>query len=542
MEHTVSQLVDEYRKFQGTGRLPPANTFRFPDGNIVELCSSNTDDWTICLIRQPDNAITPLLFGERDEVFARYMSFLAGWDPALWPPPCAVVDGATRVFTPAGMSHLLGVIEVGHAAVLLGVLKRATKRSSALALVHVHGPRVTVLHVGEPMDLRRIDVDHLLGLQAARLEVQTREAAATLLPAFARLLARSSMPSKRAGPRHRGKGSVHLFIWVLVQLTRMGAEDLYGRLGDIEKQIKAYLPGVDLPREVLGDVLALMLDVRTCLVVRSKLMWHIRLSGLNDLESAIHKKFCAEAPTTLVDLDATARVCAPEVAPMRTKLQRRPRSPVVPIANPDDGTATAATAVPVVTADVPPAAVLPADVPLAADPVAPSDHAERPRDVPIADFVEHPRTAPDDRTDAATRARAEVDSERQQRLNAELHAIALGLKLDALKRDLAEARQTAAQTEAQRPAPPELARMAEAERELAAIRRAKADDIARLCELVESGNIPEAFSFLIARTLGVSLEECDKALEHIAQLRVSASAEHPPTSPPGAHNEQDVPT
>jgi hypothetical protein len=532
MEHTVSQLVDEYRKFQGTGRLPPANTFRLPDGNIMELCSSNTDDWTICLIRQPDNAITPLLFGERDEVFARYTSLLEGWDPALWPPPCAVVDGATRVFTPAGMSHLLGVIEVGHAAVLLGVLKRATKRSSALALVHVHGPRVTVLHVGEPMDLRRIDVDHLLGLQAARLEVQTREAAATLLPAFARLLARSSMPSKRAGPRHRGKGSVHLFIWVLVQLTRMGAEDLYGRLGDIEKQIKAYLPGVDLPREVLGDVLALMLDVRTCLVVRSKLMWHIRLSGLNDLESAIHKKFCAEAPTTLVDLDATARVCAPDVAPTRTKLQRRPRSPVVPIAS--HGAATAAADVPVITEDVPPAAVLTADVPLAADPYAPSDHAEPPRDARI--------TAPDDRTDAATRARVEIDSERQQRLKAELHAIALGLKLDALKRDLAEARQTAAQTEAQRPAPPELVRMSEAERELAAIRRARADDIARLCELVESGNIPEAFSFLIARTLGVSLEECDKALEHIAQLRVSASAEHPPTSPPGAHNEQDAPT
>lgn len=532
MEHTVSQLVDEYRKFQGMGRLPPANTFRLPDGNIVELCSSNADDWTICLIRQPDNAITPLLFGKRDEVFARYMSLLEGWDPALWPPPCAVVDGATRVFTPAGRSHLLGVIEANHAAVLLGVLKRATKRSSALALVHVHGPRVTVLHVGEPMDLRRIDVDHLLGLQAARLEVQTRAAAATLLPAFARLLARSSMPSKRAGPRHRGKGSVHLFIWVLVQLTRMGAEDLYGRLGDIEKQIKAYLPGVDLPREVLGDVLALMLDVRTCLVVRSKLMWHIRLSGLNDLESAIHKKFCAEAPTTLVDLDATARVCAPDVPPMRTKLQRRPRSPVVPIAN--HGAATAAADVPIITADVPPAAVLTADVPLAADPDAPSDHAEPPRDARI--------TAPDERADAVTRARAEVDRERQQRLNAELHAIALGLKLDALKRDLAEVRQTAAQTEGQRPAPPELARMVEAERELAAIRRARVDDIAHLCELVASGNIPEAFSFLIARTLGVSLEECDQALEHIAQLRANASVERPRPGASVADDGGDAPT
>lgn len=541
MEHTVSQLVDEYRKFQGTGRLPPANTFRLPDGNIMELCSSNTDDWTICLIRQPDNAITPLLFGERDEVFARYTSFLDGWDPALWPPPCAVVDGATRVFTPAGMSHLLGVIEVGHAAVLLGVLKRATKRSSALALVHVHGPRVTVLHVGEPMDLRRIDVDHLLALQAARLEVQTREAAATLLPAFARLLARSLIPSKRTGPRHRGKGSVHLFIWILVQLTRKGAEDLYGRLSDIEKQIKAYLPGVDLPREVLGDVLALMLDVRTCLVVRSKLMWHIRLSGLNDLESAIHKKFCAEAPTTLVDLDATARLCAPDAPPMRTKLQRRPRSPVVPIASQDNDAATAAAEVPVITADVPPAAVLPADVPLAADLDTPSNHTE-PRGVPTTEPVERPRTAADDRIDAVTRARAELDSERQQRLNAELHAIALGLKLDALKRELAEVRQAEAQTEVLRPDPSELARMAEAERELAAIRRAKADDIARFCELVESGSIPEAFSFLIARTLGASAREYNLALEHMVRLRAKASMHHPRPGAPVADDERDPPT
>jgi hypothetical protein len=161
---------------------------------------------------------------------------------------------------------------------------------------------------------------------------------------------------------------------------------------------------------------------------------------------------------------------------------------------------------------------------------------------PLADFVERPRTAPNDLIDAVTRARAEVDSERQQRLNAELHAIALGLKLDALKRDLAEARQTSAQTAAQRPAPPELARMAEAERELAAIRRARADDIARLCEIVESGNIPEAFSFLIARTLGVSLEQCDKALEHIAQLRVSASLEHPRPSTSVADDKRGSPT
>jgi hypothetical protein len=161
---------------------------------------------------------------------------------------------------------------------------------------------------------------------------------------------------------------------------------------------------------------------------------------------------------------------------------------------------------------------------------------------PLADFVERPRTAPNDLIDAVTRARAEVDSERQQRLNAELHAIALGLKLDALKRDLAEARQTSAQTAAQRPAPPELARMAEAERELAAIRRARADDIARLCEIVESGNIPEAFSFLIARTLGASAREYNLALEHMVRLRAKASMHHPRPGVPVADDERDPPT
>lgn len=329
MDHTLSQVVDEYRKFRETGRVPPTATSELDVVHRVELCTTNGRDWAICLVRQADGAVTPLAFGAQEVALKRYKSIMDQWDPTLWPPVIAVVDGASRVFTPTGMSFLLGVIQVGETALLLGVLKRETQKSGALALLHVNGPRVTVMHVGGPMDLRRVDVDQQLGLQATRLEAQTREAAAALLPAFARLLARCSAPNKRVGPRHRGKGSVHLFIWVLVQLARMGAEDLYGRLGDIEKQIKVYLPGVDLPRETLGDVLALMIDVRTCLVVRVKLMWHIRLSGLNDPESAIHKRFCGEAAKTLVDLDAAARFWVADAPPVRTKLVRQARSAVV---------------------------------------------------------------------------------------------------------------------------------------------------------------------------------------------------------------------
>jgi len=83
--------------------------------------------------------------------------------------------------------------------------------------------------------------------------------------------------------------------------------------------------------------------------------------------------------------------------------------------------------------------------------------------------------------------------------------------------------------------------MADAERELAAIRQVKAEDSARLGELLDAGKIPEAFSFVIARSLGASAEECNHAIEHIAQLRAETSMERPLASAPVAGDE-DVPT
>lgn len=520
MDHSLRQLVDEYRKYREAGRVPPVDAYVLPGGETVELCSSNGLDWTACLVRQLDGALTPLVIGDRDTLLARYRVIMKEWDPARWPPMTAVVDGATRVFTPVGMSLLLGVIEAGHTALLLGVLKRAAHMAGALALIHVSGPRVTVVHVGEPMDLRRVDVDHQLALQVGRPEVQTREAAVALLPAFARLLARSSTPNKRLGPRHRGRGAVHLFTWVLVQLARMGAEDLYGRLGDIERQITVYLPGLDLPRDTLGDVLALMIEVRTCLVVRVKLMWHIRLSGLNDPESAIHRRFCAEAPKTPVDLDAAARVWAPDAPPLRTKLIRRARGPEVLSTSLAMDTTAAAAEVPAAAAAVPAAAVVGP---------APDTHAlgAHPDEL-AAEPVERELAGRDDdpaHVEALNRIRAELAAERAQRLKAELVAIKRGMKIDALRGELAEAREAAARREALRPDPSELDRMAQAQRELAEIRQARADTDARFRELVERDRIGEALTLLIARGLGLPALDSDLMVDLLTQQRAQAHAQ-----------------
>jgi len=331
MEQGVEQILAAYRRFQEAGRTPPVRRRQLADGNIVELCSTNGADWTLSLVRQPEGTLTPLTFGDEAWVSERYPAIMERWDSADWPPLTVVVDGATRVFQPAGMSLLFGVIRVGQAALLLGVIKRPGSEPGALALLHVSGMRITVVHVGAPQDLRRVDVDQQLRLQGVELEARTYDGSAAfrtmLVPAFARLLIRCSAPSRQAGPRHRGKGAVALLVWIFVQLVRRGAGDLHGRLVDIERQIMALMPelaGLDLPREVLGESVRLMLRIRTCLVIRERLKYRVLLSALKNEESAIYKKFCAESPTILIDADAAARLCGLDSPPpARVKHPRR---------------------------------------------------------------------------------------------------------------------------------------------------------------------------------------------------------------------------
>lgn len=324
MRQGLDRIVSEYRRFRTAGRSPPETKVRLPDGSTIELCHTNGSDWTLCVLRSGDGALTPVAVGEDPRgVMDRYSEILEGWQPALWPPLSVVIGGFPRVFMPAGMSHLLGVVELAACALVLGVLKRAGK--SCVALLHIAGHQVTPIHVGDPADLRSADIDGLLELQGGAIRAATGVLTTELLAAFARLLARALKPRKRAAPRRRSVGAFLLFFWILVQLVRRNSPDLYGRLGDIDAQIKGAFPGVDLPKDVLGDILALLLEIGTCLVSRDgQLLWAIRLSKLNIPGSPHYQKFCAEAPSIAADVEDFVRSATAETPPKRSQRRRRP--------------------------------------------------------------------------------------------------------------------------------------------------------------------------------------------------------------------------
>lgn len=114
MREGLDQIVSEYRRFRTAGRSPPATKFCLPDGSIIELCHTNGSDWTLCVLRPGDGALTPVAVGDDIRgMMDRYSEILDGWQPALWPPLSVVIEGVARVFMPAGMSLLLGVVELG---------------------------------------------------------------------------------------------------------------------------------------------------------------------------------------------------------------------------------------------------------------------------------------------------------------------------------------------------------------------------------------------------------------------------------------------
>lgn len=319
MKNELSQIIEEYRRFRESGRPAARSTFNLPDGSVVELCHTKGADWTLCVLRAGDGALIPVAVG--DDVgllMSRYEQILQEWQPALWPPLRVVVAGVPRVFVPAGMSLLVGVADFGQGALLIGVVKRAGK--SGLALLYIDEARISVVHFGDPMDLRSVDVDGLLELQSTAIRAPTGQILPELMVALARLLARALRTCKRSCKRPRGTGSIHLFMWVIVQLIRRGVEDLYGRRSELAEQIKAYLPGVDLPLEALGDDLVLLLATKTCLMERKdRVIWRLRLSGLNKLDNPLLRRFCAEAHEIVVDVDSFARLCAGDEPPARSK-------------------------------------------------------------------------------------------------------------------------------------------------------------------------------------------------------------------------------
>lgn len=314
-------IVTEYRRYQETGRSPPAKNgcAELPDGRMLELCSSNGEDWTVCIVRPDDSALTPVAVGKKvDRLLVLVEDLTARWSPSLWPPPLVFVEGAPRVFVPVGRSTLLGIVELKQGVLLLGVVKRA--ETSDIALLHLVGTRISVLHVGGPMDLRGLNMDALLALQA-ETHAGCGDLPTEIWAAFARLATRATArtpeaPTGERDNRRRGIGAVMLLVWAIVQLVRSEKRDLVGHLGEIERQLQAIFPGIDLPNDVLGDVLALLLEVKTCLVTRAGRVWRIRVWGLMNPASALYRRFCAEATAVVVDVESF--ISALQTRPART--------------------------------------------------------------------------------------------------------------------------------------------------------------------------------------------------------------------------------
>ena len=117
---------------------------------------------------------------------------------------------------------------------------------------------------------------------------------------------------------------------------------------------------------------------------------------------------------------------------------------------------------------------------------------------------------------ALTHAQAQLDAERQQRINAESLAAARDLEVEALKGELAELRQTAAPL-AGHPRPAEPDRLAELQKELDDLRQAQADDAAHMRELIEADRFSEVLRFFVARILGVPVKDDDHAFALLEQ-------------------------
>ena len=188
-------------------------------------------------------------------------------------------------------------------------------------LVHVQGARRILISTAGPKGLGVVDVDahvELLPPRAARgaptLPTPTRqqhariqqgrelsqESSDVICLALQRLGLRSTVviDPARFGARHRGKRAVMAFIDLLISLGLMRCGDLCGRASDIIKQIRRYIPDIDISAAKLGEVLKLLHATGTCLIERpTKRTWRVRLAELDDVKGALHQAFCEETPT-----------------------------------------------------------------------------------------------------------------------------------------------------------------------------------------------------------------------------------------------------
>ena len=251
--------------------------------------------------------------------------------------------------------------------------------------------------------------------------------------------------------------AVEALIERVLRLGEVGSPNLVGASSQIDADIARRLgDAAGDPRGVYRALRAML--GHTALVVRhSRQIWELRLAGLADAASEVHRALVAETP---------ALYCLPTQDPMLAE----PAAEQAEIPSPD--------------------------------PLAPSGSD------PSAELLAQLARVSEELT-AERQARAEVDQRRK----------AVEAELDLQRQAHNEERQ-ALEEAGQRAQETALA-LAEARRELDGIRQAQAADADKLRKLVEAQRIPEAATYLAARMLGLNLDESAQALLSLVQSAVA---------------------
>ncbi|MBL9106655.1 MAG: SEC-C domain-containing protein [Myxococcales bacterium] len=262
--------------------------------------------------------------------------------------------------------------------------------------------------------------------------------------------------------------AVEALIERVLRLGDVGSLDLVGASSQIDADITRRLgEAAGDPRGVYRALRAML--GHTALVVRhSRQIWELRLAGLADATSEVHRALVAETPA-LYCLPMADAVAAEPVSASQGKT-----SSAVEVSPPGSD----------------PSAELLAEL---------------------------------------ARIRDELTAERHARAEADQRRRAAEAELDLQRRAWGEERQ--ALEEAGRRAQEAALALAEVRRELDGIRQAQAADADKLRELFEARRIPEAATYLAARMLGLNLDESAQGLLSLVRSAVAEDAPMAPAVP-----------
>ena len=340
----IDQAMAQYEAYRAGRLATPSERVELDHGE-VHYCGSREDrqHWAIVYIHPSGDAVRPLGVGELSRAMKAVDRLGEGpqlWDRVRFPPPVVVLGGVRHVFRPVKGTILLGVAQVGEAAVLLAAL------GEQLAWIHVEGTTRRVLFVG-PLDVVEVDAERMIRLTAEppttspaskkrasreeRRQATAKDAPVSSPPEFVRasasteahhvrilegpkldpadearvervlrrgfadILRRALAPAKRPkGGKLLGKKTVQLVLWMLCELAIRGLGDFVDMLGEIAALLRHDFPKHRFTDYALRKALILIVDTKTCILGRDGNTWAIKTRDLRNPTSARHRQFCEE--------------------------------------------------------------------------------------------------------------------------------------------------------------------------------------------------------------------------------------------------------